>query len=160
MSYVMNLQLSKKTVYFTRHGESIFNTEDRVGGDPDLSANGTKYSKVLGSFFKKELGNQDLSNVQILTSTLKRALITANEIKISKNIEPISLKLLDEINSGICDSMTYSEIKEKLPQDYLERAQDKLRYRYPRGESYVDLVHRIEPVLFEIEKAKHPIIVV
>jgi hypothetical protein len=28
------------------------------------------------------------------------------------------------------------------------------------GESYIDLIERIEPVLFEIERSRHPVIVV
>jgi broad specificity phosphatase PhoE len=32
--------------------------------------------------------------------------------------------------------------------------------RYPRGESYVDLIHRLEKVIFELERARCPIVVV
>jgi len=28
------------------------------------------------------------------------------------------------------------------------------------GESYVDLIQRLEPIIFEIERSKHPIIIV
>ncbi len=28
------------------------------------------------------------------------------------------------------------------------------------GESYIDLIERIEPIIFEIERSRHPIIVV
>jgi len=37
---------------------------------------------------------------------------------------------------------------------------DKLNYRYPRGESYMDLISRIEPVLYEIERSVDPVIVI
>jgi 6-phosphofructo-2-kinase/fructose-2,6-biphosphatase len=38
--------------------------------------------------------------------------------------------------------MTYEEIKETMHEEYEARQKDKLRYRYPRGESYEDLVRR------------------
>ena len=156
----MNLQLTKKSIYFTRHGESVFNVDNKVGGDPELSERGKKYSKVLGKFFKQELKNFDLSNIQILTSTMKRAFVTAKEINLNEKVIPSRIKFLDEINTGICDSISYSEIKAKFPKDFKERDEDKLRYRYPRGESYIDLIQRIEPVIFEIERAFYPVIVV
>ena len=37
------------------------------------------------------------------------------------------------------DEMTYEEIAYNYPKDFAERDQDKLRYRYPFGESYIDV---------------------
>lgn len=56
--------------------------------------------------------------------------------------------------------MTYDEIAEKMPEEWMQRAADKLRYRYPRGESYVDIIERLEPIIFELERQKHPVLVV
>jgi broad specificity phosphatase PhoE len=33
-------------------------------------------------------------------------------------------------------------VREKFPHEYKARDQDKLRYRYPRGESYLDVISR------------------
>ena len=49
-------------------------------------------------------------------------------------------KLLNEIDSGVCDDMTYEDIIKQMPEEYKRRDADKFRYRYPRGESYEDLV--------------------
>ena len=48
---------------------------------------------------------------------------------------------------GDCEALTYEQIQEKFPRDFALRDQDKFRYRYPRGESYEDLVHRLEPII-------------
>lgn len=41
--------------------------------------------------------------------------------------------------------MTYMEIKEKMPEEFEMRVQDKTRYRYPNGgESYLDLIERLK----------------
>lgn len=41
----MNLHISPRPKYLTRHGESHFSTENRVGGDCDLEDIGIKYSE-------------------------------------------------------------------------------------------------------------------
>ena len=61
-------------------------------------------------------------------------------------------KALNEIDAGQCDGMTYGEIKDTHPHDFVARDVDKFAYRYPRGESYEDLVARLEPVIMELER--------
>lgn len=58
-----------------------------------------------------------------------------------------SLKELNEINAGICEGLTYEEIQERFPQEFAWRDQDKLKYRYPHGESYLDLLQRVDGVV-------------
>ncbi|KAM3229016.1 hypothetical protein ACQJBY_060130 [Aegilops geniculata] len=40
------------------------------------------------------------------------------------------------------------------------RRKDKLRYRYPRGESYLDVIQRLEPVIIELERQRAPVVVI
>ncbi|KAF9596545.1 hypothetical protein IFM89_012276 [Coptis chinensis] len=40
------------------------------------------------------------------------------------------------------------------------RKKDKLRYRYPRGESYLDVIQRLEPVIIELERQRAPVVVI
>ncbi len=56
--------------------------------------------------------------------------------------------------------MTYEEIEEKYPKDFEYRSKDKLRYRYVRGESYIDLINRIKPIIYELERRKGPVLVI
>jgi broad specificity phosphatase PhoE len=37
---------------------------------------------------------------------------------------------------------------------------DKIGYRYPRGESYFDLIARLDPLIHELESYSQPILVV
>lgn len=60
---------------------------------------------------------------------------------------------------GICDEMTYEEIAAKYPTDFAARDQNKFSYRYPRGESYEDLVARLEPVIMELERQGNVLVV-
>lgn len=55
--------------------------------------------------------------------------------------------------------MTYEEIQSKYPEDFKARDQNKFAYRYPRGESYEDLVARLEPVIMELERQGNVLVV-
>jgi broad specificity phosphatase PhoE len=68
--------------------------------------------------------------------------------------------LFSPLPQGVCDGMTYAEIAQKFPEDYEARKRDKLRYRYPSGESYLDVVQRLEPVIIEMEREREYICVV
>ena len=56
--------------------------------------------------------------------------------------------------------MTYSEIKETMPEEFSRRQLDKLAYRYPRGESYLDVIARIEPMIIEMERHREPLLLI
>jgi len=55
--------------------------------------------------------------------------------------------------------MTYEEIAEKFPQEFQSRDRSKFSYRYPRGESYEDLVARLEPVIMELERQENVLLI-
>jgi 6-phosphofructo-2-kinase/fructose-2,6-biphosphatase len=42
----------------------------------------------------------------------------------------------------------------------LRRKRDKLRYRYPAGESYLDVIQRLEPVIIELERQRSAVVIV
>ncbi|CAN0571400.1 unnamed protein product, partial [Ectocarpus sp. 12 AP-2014] len=67
---------------------------------------------------------------------------------------------LTEINAGLMDSLTYEYVAAEMPAEYEARQKDKLRYRYPGGESYQDLFLRLEPVIFEMLRERSPLLVV
>lgn len=69
-------------------------------------------------------------------------------------------RALNEIDAGICEGLTYEEVESQHPDIARDRKNDKLRYRYPQGESYVDLIHRLEPVILELERSRAPMLVV
>ncbi|KAG0713348.1 6-phosphofructo-2-kinase/fructose-2,6-bisphosphatase 1 [Chionoecetes opilio] len=131
-------------MFCQQHGESIHNTEGRIGGDADLSARGRQFSKALANYIKE----QKISKLRVWTSWLKRTIQTAEGIDAPQE----RWKALNEIDAGMCEEMTYAEIKEKFPSDFAARDQNKFSFRYTRGESYEDLVARLEPVIMELER--------
>jgi len=161
LSYLINLHTGERPIYFIRNGLSEDSCKCKLGGDSNLSENGRKFTKCLEHYFRNELEiNKTVFKEKfiIFCSTLKRSIQTAENIKFLGTCH--SLKALDEINVGICEGYSYQEIAEKFPKEFEDRNRDKLRYRYPRGESYMDMILRIEPIIFEIERQIGPIIVI
>ncbi|CAN4098714.1 unnamed protein product [Withania somnifera] len=153
--FLVNTHLTPRPILLTRHGESLYNVRGRIGGDTAISETGELYAKKLAKFVEKRLKNEKAAS--IWTSTLQRTILTASPIA---GFPKIQWRALDEINSGVCDGMTYEEIKKNMPEEYESRKKDKLRYRYPRGESYLDVIQRLEPVIIELERQRAPVVVV
>jgi len=154
--YMMNCHILHRTIYLTRHGESYNNIHGRIGGDSELSPRGERFAVKLAQYIKKEVeDNKNSKDARIWTSWMKRTIDTA------KHIEGIQerWKTLNEIDSGVCDDLTYEEIRSRWPTDFESRDVDKFRYRYPRGESYEDLVARLEPVIMELERKDFVVVV-
>lgn len=141
-----------KTLYLSRHGESEYNVFDMIGGNPNLTQRGAKYAKAMGNYFNKAA----IPNLHVWTSSLVRTIQTAAHVTAPKFQTP----LLDEISSGDLDSLTYAEVEEKYPLEFKARVKDKLRYRYPAGESYIDCCHRLIPVLERVERCNEPLLIV
>ncbi|KAJ9698732.1 hypothetical protein PVL29_007673 [Vitis rotundifolia] len=153
--FLVNTHLTPRPILLTRHGESRDNVRGRIGGDTALSDAGELYAKKLSTFVEKRLKPERAAS--IWTSTLQRTILTASPIV---GFPKIQWRALDEINAGVCDGMTYEEIKKNMPEEYESRKKDKLRYRYPRGESYLDVIQRLEPVIIELERQRAPVVVI
>ncbi|XP_030829073.1 6-phosphofructo-2-kinase/fructose-2,6-bisphosphatase isoform X1 [Strongylocentrotus purpuratus] len=149
--YLMNIHIIPRTIYLTRHGESMHNQNGRIGGDANLSERGWSYSRSLGEY----MSTQNLQDLKVWTSRLKRTVQTASSIDVA--IE--QWKSLDELDAGVCDGLTYEEIQKGHPEEFALRDQDKFHYRYPMGESYQDLVARLEPVIMELERQKNVLVI-
>lgn len=152
--FLMNIHPARRKIWLTRHGECRFNVQGRIGGDTELSAQGIDYSKSLAKLMAEQVPNSE--SLVVWTSTLRRTVQTAQALPVT----PVAWRALDEIDAGICDAMTYAEIKEQLPEEYAARTADKFRYRYPRGESYADVIQRLEPVIVELERQRAPVLVI
>jgi len=139
----------KNKIYLSRHGQSLYNLENRLGGNPDLSDKGKEYAIKLKNFVES-------TNIEhVYTSGLLRTINTARHIDLPKEKMPI----LNEIDAGICEDLTYEDVKEKYPDEFQKRKLDKLNYRYPEGESYIDLVNRLKPI-FEMIKNEDRVILI
>ncbi|RCH78157.1 hypothetical protein CU098_004019 [Rhizopus stolonifer] len=182
IAYNISGYLSERQIFVTRHGESEDNVTGRIGGDAPLSAKGRKFAKALAKFVQtqrirfgcelaaraNELEPEEKqtpalalqktaefcnSQFSIWTSMLQRSKQTAEHFD-PDDYDIKHIRFLNEINSGVCEGMTYQEIQEKHPSEFKSRQQNKLFYRYPGmgGESYIDVIHRLQPMIVELER--------
>ncbi|KAG8916257.1 Fructose-2,6-bisphosphatase [Tulasnella sp. 417] len=150
--YLMNLHLKPRSIFMSRHGESQYNVDGRIGGDAPLSPRGEAYAQALPSLILDNIGDKPL---KVWTSTLQRTIQTARHLPYPK----LTWKSLDELDAGVCDGMTYEEIEEEYPEDFANRDEDKFNYRYRGGESYRDVVVRLEPVIMELERQENVLVI-
>ncbi|TPX33706.1 hypothetical protein SmJEL517_g03443 [Synchytrium microbalum] len=188
--YLMQIHIKERTIYLTRHGQSVYNLYDRIGGDPPLTAAGDRYSLALTKFIEKlhplpkvedELErNEDGDlipieddvddgnfgteahhhSLSIWTSTLRRTIDTAAYFDDRYDIK--NVKALNEIYSGLCENMTYDEIEKNYPGEASARKANKLMYRYPGpgGESYLDVIERLRSIIVELERMETDVLIV
>jgi 6-phosphofructo-2-kinase len=182
--YLLNFNLAPRMIWITRHGESEDNVAGRIGGDSDLSPNGEKYARAMTRFVENQRktwavrqadkiahthfpplpGDQtppnpyfgadaDAKNFCVWTSMLKRSVRSASHF-CDDDYEVKQMRMLDELNAGIMEGLTYDEIRSKYANEYDMRRADKLSYRYPGpgGEGYLDVINRIRPVIVELER--------
>ncbi|KAF9430416.1 hypothetical protein BGZ94_006986 [Podila epigama] len=191
--YLMNFNLSPRSIWLTRHGESLDNKLGKIGGDAPLSARGRRYGACLARFIKYQKIQQDEARrnialqraaesgvvassasslsrdpqlerertVAVWTSMLKRTRETV------EGFDPVEydikeMRLLNEIYAGICEGLTYAEIEERFPQEFQARKVNKLFYRYPGmgGESYLDVIQRLNPLIIELERMSSDMVIV
>ncbi|MEE6522021.1 hypothetical protein FKM82_020414, partial [Ascaphus truei] len=85
-----------------------------------------QFSQALRKFIEE----QAIVDLKVWTSQLKRTIQTAEALGTAYE----QWKILNEIDAGVCEEMTYQEIEEKYPEEFALRDQDKYLYRYPGGE--------------------------
>lgn len=152
LGYLSGMRGLPQTLYFTRHGESEYNVLGRIGGDASLSPRGLLYASALAEHMNA-LACRD--HMTVWTSERWRTKQTAADIRAPKRV----VRALNELDAGICEGLTYEEMQERFPQEFAWRDQDKLRYRYPWGESYIDIMTRLRPALSALED-EHNVVVV
>ena len=214
VKYLSHVHPRPRTVYLSRHGQSLYNVEKKIGGNPGITEAGETYAKWLGKVVPGEVWTtthhrsplKDLEDstdedeqscsgrplfgrlfpcvdlktgttspkpiqpARLWTSTLKRTIDTARHIPhpvlelrdggVWHQMSPRVYRNLDEIFAGDCEGLTYEEIERTHGDEARLRKRDKLGYRYPRGESYLDLIARLDPLMHELESYKEPLLVV
>lgn len=83
-----------------------------------------------------------------------------SRVKKDEQMQGRQFRNIDEVYAGEFDGMTEEQIKQIAPEVVLDRKQDKIGFRYPRGESYYDIIARLEPVMSYLERIRDPILLI
>ncbi|WP_019156425.1 histidine phosphatase family protein [Robertmurraya massiliosenegalensis] len=137
-------------LFFTRHGETRWNVENRLQGrlNSDLTENGIRDAKLLG----KRLSTIDFDVVY--ASPSKRTVETAKLIMEDRMVPLKTDERLMEIHLGSWEGRTTLEIQQSEP-ELFHFYQEKPTLFKGTGESFENVKRRIESVLMDLE-LKHP----
>lgn len=101
-------------------------------------------------------------NFCVWTSMLQRSVETAEYFEADDDYDVKNWEMLNELNTGQFEGMTYEEIARKFPDEYLKRANDKLNYIYPGvgGEGYLQVISRLRDMVREIERITEHLLII
>jgi len=142
------------TLYLIRHGETEGSETKRYKGSIDvpLSENGQRQMEQVAKRLNRSYNSYKTYNGlnAVYTSPLSRALKSAEIIAEPHCLKPIVISDLRERNFGIWEGMSFTEIKEKYPQEFEAWAGNPLRYSPVDGESTVEVRERVISALNKI----------
>ncbi|MBQ2824782.1 MAG: histidine phosphatase family protein [Clostridia bacterium] len=128
-------------LYAARHGETEYNAQFRVCGltDLELTEKGKEQARELAENVRDK--NIDL----IISSPLKRAVTTGGIVAEKLNVPVIYDKRIIEHNYGIYEG------KSGFDENFMNNKRN-LAYRYPQGESVLQVAHRVYGFIDEIKE--------
>lgn len=132
-----------------------------------------KKSQILGASFPPQpgeetppypesLGELDEKNFCVWTSMLKRSIETAAHFDNDDDYDVKNWEMLNELNAGSFEGLTYREIAERFPEEFNKRMKDKLHYIYPGvgGEGYLQVISRLRDMVREIERITDHVLII
>jgi len=134
------------TLYFTRHGQTRANLEQRFSGKKDtpLTPLGREQAREIGLVLKRELGIRP--RVACVASPLQRARTTMEIARRALELPADGYAAdprIQEIDLGRWDQLTEAEARALDPAYYDRRAADKWNVPALGGEDYEDVAARL-----------------
>jgi 6-phosphofructo-2-kinase len=112
--------------------------------------------------YPERYGELEEKNFCVWTSMLKRSIQTAAEFDQDDEYDVKNWELLNELDAGDFEGLTYDEIEKKYPEEFKKRSRDKLHYVYPGigGEGYLQVINRLRDMIREIERITDHILII
>ncbi|KAL2914838.1 6-phosphofructo-2-kinase [Polyrhizophydium stewartii] len=154
----------------------LHDSNDAIDGAKSAGTNSPTPSSATGPVFGPQPEPQDgvvelpagskamvdvASPLTIYTSTLRRTMEITDYFD-SDEYDVNNVRFLNEIYAGAFEGMTFEEVQRDHADEYASRQRNKLLYRYPGpgGESYIDVIERLRPVIIELERMQSDVLVV
>lgn len=146
-----------QSVYLARHGQTEGNVAGRWQGqlDTPLTDLGRAQAQTVAALVAVHPVDA------VFCSPQGRAAATAQVCADRLGLPVTPLDELVELHHGAMAGMTVAEMEQAFPGELARRAEDKLTWRFPGGESYADAVHRAAQALAKVAAsgAQHPLLV-
>ena len=137
-------------LYIVRHGETDFNKDGKYLGRTDISLNSIGITQAKQ--FAEEIHGLDLD--AIYCSPLKRAVETANLIKLKHDCKIIINNHFIERSIGIYEGLTKEEAKNRYPDFYRRNITRIFNDAPTNGETINEVINRVFSGLDEIKRQK------
>lgn len=141
-------------LYLVRHGETVWNREQRYQGQQDipLSEQGILQGQAVAQYFRNQIVDA------VFSSDLSRAYQTATLIA-----QPHGLQVKQEVNLreycfGVWEGLNRAEVKDRY-HDLYKRRQKDINTEIPGGESAHQMLARINIFLEQIIKSDYSSVV-
>jgi len=128
--------------YLVRHGESVYNVEERVQGQADvsLSARGRQQAQALAAWSRTLPADAAID--EIWSSPLIRARETAEAIAAALAL-PLRIEdRLAELHAGIFQGHLWADLEAAFPEEVTQWRSGDVHFAIPGGESRADLAAR------------------
>jgi len=139
-----------KNIFVIRHGETDYNKKGRYLGRTDEPLN------ILGADQGKKLAEKTSGlDIEIIyCSPLKRAVETAEFIKVKHTCEMVINEYFIERSIGVFEGLTKEEAKNKYPDLYARNITRIFNDAPPNGETINEVIKRVFIGLDEIKNQK------
>lgn len=134
--------------YLIRHGQTDWNIEGKIQGGHDIPLNET--GRLQAERLAAGMALRPVS--RIYSSTLKRAMETAEIISRQQKAVLRPLKQLIEVEFGAWEGMTWEEIKRAYPAEYERWNLNPVAAAPPGGETQTQVISRCAWTVKEILK--------
>ncbi|KAJ1460390.1 6-phosphofructo-2-kinase-domain-containing protein [Pelagophyceae sp. CCMP2097] len=171
--YLGNIHIQPRRIWLSLHAESVDNIKNVLGASSgELTIKGAHYANALSAFIQREHSafvadhakdlHEDGLDVLILSGNAPVHHSTVAPLLGALRPKHLHTSLLNELCGGDFDGLSVAELERKYPGVWKARNADKLRFRYPGagGESYLDVIARLRPILIELERERQSVLLV
>ncbi|GAV28723.1 hypothetical protein PMKS-002198 [Pichia membranifaciens] len=154
--YLLNAKIKCHSIYFARCSLNKLKFKD----DPPITENGKVYiNKIYNTLASSFTDKKIPKGLVVWTSTRLRT-IQSSQIFKNAGCTVRHRPELTQLNPGAAEGLTDQELDEKFHESYVKHLSDPYHHRYPRAESYHDLALKIEPLILEMEKLSHDVLII
>ena len=172
--YLQNVHIQPRKIYLSLVSETqgvmknrYRNMSEESAGD--LTEAGRRYSLDIARFMSMQKKAGDDSTAGATTAASQYLVMAGTEEVHAETILHLRMlypcyttPLLNELRGGDLHGLPPNVIESQYPDEFRRRKADKLNYRYPGvgGESYLDVIERLRPVVIELERQRRSVFVV
>jgi len=175
LPYLMGIHVGARPVFLVRAGAGEEKPQAPSSCDrlSRLSSSGQSFASSLAEFVRarsqrywREAGKKE-EPMHVVTSTVPRAVASVCDTTL-RHDQTSALNPLDKGPIGdrwwgiecFQDVPPWHEVQRRYPDFWVQFLKDPLQCRFPGGESYMDVIRRLEGLIIEVEACTRPVLIV